>query len=222
MAMTALGMLLSLLALGSATAAQAGEDARSAPRPSAAVPVLGGAVAAGGILLTYAAAMKERDSDPSCATFSGGCTWVELGGGALAQIGGAALAYWGWRLGEADARDDRAAGTPRSPTSIDGYKLGGLIVGGIALVALDGAGLYGALGGLDCLKGGVADEPCMSHAKYRPALVQLGATAVLLVVAPVAGYGLGYAKSADEARPAVALVPLTSATGGGLALAGRF
>jgi hypothetical protein len=219
MAMTVLGTMLSLLALGSAATANAAEEAGPAPRPSAAIPVLGAAVAASGVMMTYAAAVKERDGDPSCATLSGDCTWVDLGGSVLAQIGGAAIAYWGWRLGEADARDDRAAGRVRS---VDGYKIGGLVVGGLALAALDGAGLYAALGVFDCAKGRMTDEACLSRAKYTPTLVELGATGVLLVVAPLAGYGLGYAKTAGEGRPAMVVVPMASATGGGLALAGRF
>jgi hypothetical protein len=209
-----------LAVLCSSTAVRAQESA-SPERPSAIVPLLGGVVAAGGMYMTYRAAVRESDGDPDCATFGGGCTWMGIGGGALAQVGGAGIAYWAWKQGEADAREDRAAGRTKDVSS---YKVGGLVVGGLGLAAFYGAAIYAGVGAFDCGRSQSSrsdvDYACLSRAKHTPTLVQLGATGALLLAVPFAGYGLGYEAAAGERRALI--LPTVIDGRGGLALVGRF
>jgi hypothetical protein len=221
-------LLLTTLVLCSATVARAQEvpdlpQPQAQPRPNVVVPILGLALMAGGSFMTYQEATRESDGDPSCATLTGGCTWLGLGGGFMAQAGAAALGYWGWRMGEAAARDDRAAGATRD---VSAAKIGGLVVGGAALAAIYAAAVYAGFGAFDCgqssSRNAPLDEACLSRAKYKPTLVQLGATGALLLAIPAAGYGLGYDATAGARKSQALLLPTLVPGGGGLALTGGF
>lgn len=203
------------VALLLAGTARAAEDPAS---PSAALPVLGGAVALGGMAMTYAAARNMHDRDPGCVELDGGCFWLATAGALTAQIGGAIATFWAWRLGESDAARDGRAGVARD---VHAYKVGGLIVGGLALATIYASTLYGSVAVFGCSDTGVVDRGCASRKAYVPTLLTLGAEAVLLVAAPVAGYGFGHA--AGGARTAsAALVPTVSASAAGLAIVGRY
>jgi hypothetical protein len=207
--------------LGPAGRAHA-QETSPADRPNGVLPAVGGVVAAGGMFVMYRTAMLAKRRDPSCADFSGGCTRMGLGGGLLAQAGGATIAYWAWKLGEADARDDGAGGYK----DVSGYKLGGLLVGGVGLLAFYGAALYAGVGDLGCVEpGSPPDKPCLSRAKYKPTLIQLGATGALALAAPFAGYGFGYATTESKAKAragSAMLLPNVVPGGLGLSLTARY
>jgi hypothetical protein len=167
--------------------------------------------------MTYAAARKMHDGDPGCVQLDGGCFWLSTGGGLVAQVGGAIATFWAWRLGESHAARDARAGVE---TDVYGYKVGGLVVGGLALATIYASTLYGSFSVFGCTTAGQVDRGCASRKAYVPALISLGAEPVLLVAAPLAGYGFGY--QAGRRRLTVVVAPTVSPSLAGLTAVGRF
>jgi len=196
-------LVATAIALGSAGRAAADEEpapAEGAP-PSAAWLVFGVAVAAGGGALQYYGAHRyARD-----AQASGG--WLALSslGGLTAEVGGALTAYWGWRLGENHFAFDRASGGPIKERR--SLALGALAVGAVAFAATYVAEIYVFTRAFTCetqaivagVAGGTPDR-CAAQQILTATVIQLGADAVLLGVAPVAGYGFGYDTAAKRAN----------------------
>jgi hypothetical protein len=207
-----------------ATGARAEEATTSSERPSPLWAGTGFALALGGMAVTYWTATELRDRNPDCSKLSGGCFWANAGGNLAAQGGGALVAFWAWRLGEAHAREDLAAGSSKD---VNSYKVGGLVVGGAAALAFMGASFYASFASISCTNDVAGerqmDYGCASRKKYVPTLVQLGSSVVLLAAAPFAGYGFGYAYARDKGRgPRALLLPAPLPGGGGLTLLSRF
>jgi hypothetical protein len=197
--------------------------AEEAEAPSAALLVGGVAVAAaGGALQYYAARHYANNADA-------GFGWVALdsAGGLVTQGGGALVALWGWRLGEHDFAVDLASGGPikeRRPIANTG-----LVLGGAALLASYAALVYADVGVVGCVHSPnqTQFQSCARDRFMTLTTVELIADGVLLVAAPIAGYGFGYdsaARKAAERRTAMhfAFAPAFIPGGAGLTLRARF
>jgi hypothetical protein len=209
--------LVALAVMGRAASSSAQEGT-----PSPLWPVLGVAVAGGGAALVYHQARQARTGDRTCLRLHGGCFWLGLAGSALEQVGGAAVAYWGWRLGErAFARDPTE--DHRTMRNV------GLVMGGAAVLAIFVGATYGAFAPFGCTQS-AGTEPldyrCIGRAQYRAQLVALSAVPVLLVAAPLLTYALGYdaARRVAGDRRALQwrLAPAVSVAGASVTLSGRF
>jgi hypothetical protein len=190
--------------------------------PSAAWPVVGGLVAAGGAALVYRQARQARTGDPSCLRLDGGCFWLGLGGTLGEEAGGALIAYWGWRLGERAYALD-------SGKDVSGMRTFGLVAGGAALIAIYVGATYAAFAPFGCLdrNAGRVDYKCVGPKQYTAQLIGLSAVPVLLVAAPVASYAFGYeaAHRRSSGQPRTLswrLAPMAVPSGSGLTVAGQF
>lgn len=207
--------------LSAASRARA-DDQGGAQDPSAAWPVAGLLVAAGGAALVYRQARQARTDDPACFKLDGGCFWLGLTGTFVEQAGGAMLAYWGWRLGE-------RAYTRDGTKDVSTMRTLGLVAGGAALVAIYVGATYAAIAPFGCIDDArrQLDYKCIGPKQYTAQLVALGATPVLLVAAPVVSYAFGYEaarRTASHDRRALEwrLAPVAFPGGSGLTLVGRF
>jgi len=156
--------------------------------------------------------------------------WLALGsvGGIVSEVGGAVTAYWGWRLGENHLAFDRASGGPVKERR--SMALIALAVGAAALAVEYGAELYLFSKSFSCetqaIGSGSSLTRCAGDQIVTSTTVQLAANGVLLVVAPVAGYGFGYDTAAKQSAGQgfhISLAPaLVSSATPGLGLVGRF
>jgi hypothetical protein len=215
--------LATVTAAGLLAAAPSPAAADEGEAPSAALLVGGVAVAAAGGALQYYAARRYTNN------LDAGFGWVALDGvgGLVTQGGGALVALWGWRLGEHDLAVDLASGGPikqRRPLANTG-----LVLGGAALLASYVALVYADAGVIGCVRSQNQTQlqSCARDRFMTLTTIELVADGVLLVAAPIAGYGFGYdsaAQKATERRTAVrfALAPAFIPGGAGLSLRARF
>jgi hypothetical protein len=207
-------------------------------------------------LLVWARSARADDAEPPSAGILGAGVALALGGAALnvygvhryvnapgndfgaltlsslgnlvMEGGGAIETYWAWRLGEhrlaTDLRDDVPLQS-RRPLAI-----GALVVGAAALAATYvGTGIVFAKSFSCALNHNpeATDLHCANDALVAFTIIDLAAGAVLLVAAPVAGYGFAYDSAAQRAGHKLALLrylvaPTVVPGGAGAALVGRF
>jgi len=181
-----------LIGLASARADAADEDTG----PTPVLLGLGLAVAAGGATVAYTSARHYVDHPDASAG------WVALNGlGLLTMEGGGALvALWGWKLGEHAYATDVAGGVPirsRRPLALTG-----VAIGAVALVAIEGASFYvfSKISGCANPESTInQSQHCLLDNLVTLTVVQIAAGGVLLVAAPLAGYGFGYDSTARRA-----------------------
>jgi len=216
--MRTIAVVLLLVATATPCLAQQAE----AEDPSVAWPVLGVTAGLGGAALVFMQAREGRAGNESCVKFDGGCYWMGLGGALLEQAGGAALAAWGWKLGERDRARDLAAGRP--VRDLGTRRVVGLVIGGTALAVTFVGAFYGAFGVFGCQDiGEPIDYKCVARKQGTAQYVGLGAASVLLVTAPITAHAFGYEAAGRKERTlAWQLVPAIAPTGAGLSLSGRF
>jgi hypothetical protein len=211
--------VLFLVTLTAASRARA-QDVEPVESPSPALLGAGIAVAVGGAALSYWTARKFEDNQGSYG-------WLLLNstGGLVMQIGGAIETVWGWQLGESKLSYEVRGNLPlrsRRPLA-----LGAFAVGAAAVVAM-----YVGIGIVFAKEVSCLDKPntpddisrCIGDTIMTSTIINLAAGGVLLVAAPIVGYGFGYDSAAEGAgRPlSMRLVPTVVAGGSGLALVGRF
>ena len=233
------GAIVAVMA-GSATGARAqvAQQSRN-PTPPGAGFLVGGIVmaVAGGALQYYSIDRFTDAYEGDSYTINPG--WVMLGGvGSLAtQAGGALAAAWGWKQGEHDLAMDLSAGAPvkeNRSLGLIGLGVGVLVVAGIVVGQTFVFSKAIECGFSSSDSSQVEFQRCSADSIKLATLVQLGGGAVLLGVAPLAGYGFGYDNAADRAIPGrragfsgLSILPAFLASGSGsglmgLRLTGRF
>lgn len=182
-----------LVGLASVPAAAADDDSG----PSPALLGLGLAVAAGGATVAYTSARHYVDNPDASAG------WVALNGlGTLTMEGGGALvALWGWKLGEHAYATDVAGGVPiKSRRSL---ALTGVAIGAVGVVAIEAASFYVFSKFSSCSTNQTTTvnqaQHCLLNNLVTLTVVQIAAGGVVLVAAPIAGYGFGYDAAARRA-----------------------
>jgi hypothetical protein len=203
--------------------------ADDAEPPSAGILGAGVALAVGGAALNVYEIhryVNETGNDFGTLTLSSLGSLVMQGGGALET-------YWAWRLGEHRLATDLRDNVPlesRRPMA-----LGALAVGAVALVATYvGIGFVFAktftcaLNQNNTANTAPGDiQHCANDALVAVTIIDLAAGAVLLVAAPVAGYGFAYDSAAQREGHKLAslrylVAPTVVPGGAGAALVGRF
>ena len=220
--MTSLPRVVALIVLAVLRAASSRARAQEAAEPPS--PVLLGAgiaVAIGGGALTYYSAHNLKNNSGSYGDVA-----LNSLGTLTMQVGGALETVWAWQLGESNLSYDLRGNVPlasRRPLA-----LGALAVGAAALVAMY-VGIAIVTGKeVSCISNGskTADQisNCAGDAIMTATYVNLAAGGVLLVAAPVAGYGFGYDAAARDSGHAFSMrvLPQVGPDGGGLSLTGRF
>jgi len=211
------------LALGAARRAaadEAGAAEEASSPPSAALLVFGVTIAVGGGALQYYAAHRFVSN----ASASPGWLALSSVGALTAELGGVVTAYWGWRLGENHFLFDRAGAGPIKERR--SMALTAVAIGAIAFAVTYVAEGFVFARTFNCetqaivhsVAGGAA-ERCAKDQILTATFIELGADAVLLAVAPFAGYGFGYdaaAKRANETHGLrYSLAPAVLADGAG-------
>lgn len=199
--------------------------ADEAEPPSPVLLGVGLAIAVGGGALAYHGARSYVDSNGS----SFGDLAMNSGGTLLMQVGGALEFLWAWQLGESRFSYDRRGNRPIVPDRP--LALGALAVGVAALAAMYAGAALVVAKDVSCAgdahAGVAAFQSCAKDPVLTATVVDLVAGGVLLVAAPIAGYGLAYDSASNDAgSPFVSLravlVPRVGPSGGGVALVGRF
>jgi len=217
-----LAAALVVLVVTLAGASRAGAEEPAEP-PSPVLLGAGIAVAIGGGALTYYSSRSFKNNGGSF-----GDLVLNSLGTLTMQVGGALETVWAWQLGESNLSYDVRGNVPL--TSRRPLALGALAVGAAAFVAMYVGAAIVAAKEVGCIGSGskTADEisRCVGDAVMTATYVDLAAGGVLLVAAPVAGYGFAYDAAAREAGRPLSLrariVPRLVAGGAGLSLVGRF
>jgi hypothetical protein len=217
------GLVATFAVAGFAAAGAAHADEVEPPSPV--LLGVGIAVAVGGGALAYHGARSYVDSNGS----SFGELALSAGGTLLIQVGGVIESAWAWQLGESHLSYDVQGNRPlvsRRPLALAALAVSAaavvaMYVGTALLVGKNVSCAADAHSSVD------AFERCAKAPVLTETFVDLAAGGALLVAAPIAAYGFGYESAAGEAgRPLISLraviVPRVLASGGGLALVGRF
>jgi hypothetical protein len=221
-ALLAIAVLLGAARRAAADDSSASEEAAAPPSP--ALLVFGIATAVGGGALQYVAARHFADNVEASAG------WLALSGvgGLTSEIGGAVAAYWGWRLGENHFAFDRAAGgTSKERRSLGLTSLG---IGAAAFVLEYVAQFYVLTRTITCdtqhILSATSAEHCAADQVLTATVIELAANAIILGVAPVAGYGFGYDAAAKQSASGngfrLSLAPSFVSGAAGLGLVARF